>query len=147
MGQSQLLLVDDNQILLDVLAKTLQAEGYPVQSAISGDVALVLLQQRIPFRLLITDVVLPGLLDGFALARRAREFCPGIPVIFMTGHPQVAHIRARGAPYGEVLMKPWKIETFLMAISAALGERCRATQQAFSTTTSRPASGSPWSAL
>jgi CheY-like chemotaxis protein len=86
-------------------------------------VALFLLQQRAPFDLLITDIFLPGMLDGFALARRAREFCPGIPVIYSTGYPQVAHIRANSAPYGEILEKPWKLDAMLTAISTALGVR------------------------
>jgi DNA-binding response OmpR family regulator len=123
-GQSQVLLVDDDQALLCALTETLRAEGYQTQPAISGDVALVLLQ-RVPFQLLITDIVLPGLLDGFALARRAREFCPGIPVIYTTGYLQVAHIRGHGAPYGEILVKPCKVETLLMMVSTALGEPCR----------------------
>src|SRR5260221_8350066 len=110
MSQSQILLVDDNQSLLDSLTDTLRAEGYVTQPAISGDVALVLLQQRVRFGLLITDIFLPGELDGFALARRARELCPGIPIICSTGYPQVAHIRAHGAPYGEILEKPWRLD-------------------------------------
>jgi DNA-binding NtrC family response regulator len=125
MGQSEILLVDDDRTLLDALIETLRAEGYQAQPALSGDVALVLLQQRVPFRLLITDIVLPGLLDGFALARRAREFCPGIPIIYTTGYLQVAQIPAHGAPYGEILAKPWKVETLLMTVSTALGEPCR----------------------
>ena len=123
MGQAQVLLVEDDLTLLTSLTEVLQAKGYLAQSATNSDVALVLLQQRLPFRLLITDVVLPGLLDGFALARRAREFCPSIPIIYSTGYPQVAHIRARGAPYGEMLLKPWKVDSMFMAISTALGER------------------------
>src|ERR1700680_1995669 len=123
MGQSQVLVVDDDEALLGALTEFLQAEGYRAQPASSGDVALVLLQQRVPFRLLITDIVLPGVLDGFALARRARLFYPSIPVIYTTGHPQVARVRAHGAPYGDLLMKPWKVETLLMTISTALKER------------------------
>jgi DNA-binding NtrC family response regulator len=123
MCQSQILLVDDDQALLGALSEFLQGEGYLVQPAISGDVALVLLQQRVPFRLLITDIVLPGLVDGFALARRAREFCPGIPIIYTTGYLPVAHVRSPGAPFGEMLVKPYRIETLLTAVSSALGER------------------------
>ena len=123
MDQSQILLVDDDEALLGALTDFLRTEGYLAQPASSGDVALVLLQQRVPFRLLITDIVLPGLLDGFALARRTREFCPSIPVIYTTGHPHVAQIRAHGAPFGEVLVKPFRVETLLMAVSTALGER------------------------
>jgi DNA-binding NtrC family response regulator len=123
MGRSQVLLVDDNQGLLDALTDTLRAEGYLAQPAISGDVALALLRQRVPFDLLITDIFLPGLLDGFALARWAKEFRPGIPIIYSTGYPQVAHIRAHNAPYGEILEKPWKLEAMLTAISTALRPR------------------------
>jgi DNA-binding NtrC family response regulator len=125
MGQSQVLLVEDDEPFLRALTENLRAEGYLAQPAINGDVALVLLQQQVPFRLLITDIILPGLLDGFALARRAREFYPGIPIIYSTGYVEVAHIRAHGAPYGEMLVKPWKLDAMLTAISTALGERCR----------------------
>ena len=123
MGQSRVLVVDDDQALLGALTEFLRAEGYLAQSAISGDVALVLLQHRVPFRLLITDVVLPGVLDGFGLARRARLFWPSIPVIYSTGHPHVARVRAHGAPYGDLLVKPWKVETLLTTVSTALKER------------------------
>jgi DNA-binding NtrC family response regulator len=123
LDQSRLLLVDDDQTLLVALTNFLRTEGYQAQPAISGDVALVLLQQRVSFRLLITDIIMPGQLDGFALARCAREFCPNIPVIYTTGYLPVAHIRAPGAPYGEMLVKPYKIEKLRMAVSAALGER------------------------
>jgi DNA-binding NtrC family response regulator len=123
MGQSRVLLVDDDQALLGALTEFLRAEGYLAQPASSGDVALIMLQQRVPFRLLFTDIVLPGLLDGFALARHAREFCPSIPVIYTTGYLPVAHVRAPGAPYGEMLVKPYKRERLLMAISTAMGER------------------------
>src|ERR1700681_1437094 len=122
MSQSRVLLVDDEKAFLEPVTETLRAEGYQTQAAVSGDVALVLLQQGVPFQLLITDVVLPGLLDGFALARHAREFCPGIPIIYTTGHPQVAHVRAHGAPYGELLGKPYRVETLLKTVSAALRE-------------------------
>jgi DNA-binding NtrC family response regulator len=123
MGQSQVLLVDDDEALLGALTDFLRAEGYLAQPASSGDVALILLQQRVPFGLLITDIVLPGLLDGFALARHARELCPSITVIYTTGYLPVAHIRSPGAPYGEMLVKPYGVETLLMSISTALGER------------------------
>ena len=120
MSHLPILLVDDNEALLSELTEVLREEGYLAQPATSGDIALVLLQQGIPFRLLVTDVVLPGVLDGFTLARRARLFSPNIPIIYATGHPDVAHVRARGAPFGEILSKPYRIEAMLRAISAAL---------------------------
>src|SRR5690349_14162195 len=103
-----ILIVDDEQDILDIAAAALSEAGYTVTSAKSRDIALILLEQRVPFELLITDIVLEGFLDGFALARKAREFRAGIKIIYMTGYSGIAHIRSRGAPYGEVLTKPWR---------------------------------------
>jgi CheY-like chemotaxis protein len=123
MGQLPILVVDDEEAILRALTEFLWTEGYLSAAAISGDVALILLQQGIPFGLLITDVILPGVLDGFTLARRARLFYPGIPIIYTTGHPEVAHVLARGAPFGEILAKPYSVETLLRTVSTVLQDR------------------------
>lgn len=120
MGSPEILLVDDEEDVLGIAAEILRQAGYRLQTAINGDVALIMLQQGLPFRLLITDIVLPGLLDGFVLARRARELCPGIPIIYMTAYLPVAHIRGRGAPYGETLAKPWRAEALLAVVASLL---------------------------
>jgi len=122
MPKSQILLVDDDQLILGALTEILREQGYLTQPATSGDIALVLLNQRVPFQLLITDIFMPGLLDGFALARHARDLFSGISIIYTTAHPQVAHIRGHSAPYGRVLVKPFEINTLLVAISAAMGD-------------------------
>jgi CheY-like chemotaxis protein len=122
MAKSQILLVDDDQLILGALTEILREQGYLTQPATSGDIALVLLNQRVPFQLLITDIFMPGLLDGFALARHARDLFSGISIIYTTAHPQVAHIRRYSAPYGKILIKPFEINTLLVAISWALGE-------------------------
>jgi DNA-binding response OmpR family regulator len=122
MAKSQILLVDDDQLILGALTEILREQGYLTQPATSGDIALVLLNQRVPFQLLITDIFMPGLLDGFALARHARDLFSGISIIYTTAHPQVAHIRGYSAPYGKILIKPFEINTLLVAISWALGE-------------------------
>ena len=126
MSHSEILLVEDEEDVLRVVTEILRQAGYRSQPAISGDVALIMLQQGLRFRLLITDIVLPGSLDGFGLARQAREFCPGIPIIYMTAYLPVAHVRARGAPYGETLAKPWRAETLLTMVASALRDQCAA---------------------
>jgi CheY-like chemotaxis protein len=75
-AETQILVVEDEEAILDLAVSILRDEGYRVTSAINGDVALVILQQGLPFRLLITDIAMPGLLDGYALARKARELQP-----------------------------------------------------------------------
>jgi CheY-like chemotaxis protein len=120
MDQPGILLVDDDQDVLHVTTEILRQAGYRTQSAMSADVALVLLREGLPFRLLITDVVLPDMLDGYALARMARDLCPGIRIIYLTGYPPVAEVRARGAPYGETLVKPVRAEDLCKAVDSLL---------------------------
>jgi DNA-binding NtrC family response regulator len=120
MGQPDILFVDDCEDVLDLASSALKDAGFDVMTAVSGDVALILLEQRVPFRLLITDIVMPGFLDGFALARKAREYVPEIRVIYTTGYREIASVRSRGAPFGEVLVKPWSLATLVGLVGASL---------------------------
>jgi DNA-binding NtrC family response regulator len=120
MGLPPILFVDDCEDILDLAAIALSRAGFDVMTAVSGDVALILLEQHVPFRLLITDVVMPGFLDGFSLARKARELLPEIRVIYTTGYHEIAGVRSRGAPFGDVLAKPWSPVTLVELVSASL---------------------------
>jgi DNA-binding NtrC family response regulator len=120
MSQPDVILVDDEHEILEIGAAALRGAGYEVLPAISGDVALILIEQGLPFELLITDIVMPGTLDGFALARKARDLRPGIKVIYSTGFSGAASIRSRGAPYGDMLVKPWRVDDLVNAVRLAL---------------------------
>jgi DNA-binding response OmpR family regulator len=122
MPEPDILLVDDERDVLEIGLMALREAGYAVQPAANGDIALVLIEQGLPFRLLITDVVMPGLLDGYALARRAREFDPDLPIIYTTGFGTVARVRSPGAPPGDTLPKPWRPSELLKLVNAVLRE-------------------------
>jgi DNA-binding NtrC family response regulator len=122
MGEPEILLVDDERDILEIGVMALREAGYAVQPAANGDIALVLIEQGVPFRLLITDVVMPGILDGFALARRAREVDPSLPIIYTTGFARVASVRSPGAPHGDTLQKPWRPSELLRLVAAVLRE-------------------------
>jgi DNA-binding response OmpR family regulator len=121
MPDQTILLVDDEKEILELAASFLGGAGYRAITALNGDVALIILQQPgISFDLLITDIMMPGELNGFALAREARELCPKLPIIYMTGF-SAATGHAHGAPAGEILSKPWSAERLLGSVQAALG--------------------------
>jgi DNA-binding NtrC family response regulator len=121
MQEAEILLVDDERDILELGLMALREAGYVVQGAASGDIAMVLVEQGLPFRLLVTDIVMPGLLDGYALARRAHQLRPGLRVIYSTGFSRVASIRAPGAPAGETLQKPWRPNQLLRLVAQVLG--------------------------
>jgi DNA-binding NtrC family response regulator len=104
----RILFVDDDKDVLELGINLLRDAGYMPTHAINSDVAVIILSQGVPFDVLITDLVLPGMRDGFALAHRARELHPNIRVIYSTGFPYVARVRSRGSVLGEVLAKPWR---------------------------------------
>src|SRR5260221_11383697 len=105
MASAGILFVEDDPAILETGIAVLQQATYEAMPAVNADIALILLEQGLPFRLLITDVVLPGRLDGFALARRAKELRPKIEIIYETAFPVVAGIRSGGAPPGREVGK------------------------------------------
>jgi len=120
MAGPEILFVDDERDILLMGADALREAGYVVQPAANADIALVLIEQGLAFSLLVTDIVMPGVLDGFALARRARELHPELRIIYTTGFSRVAAIRSPGAPYGSTLFKPWKPSELLRTVAGLL---------------------------
>jgi DNA-binding NtrC family response regulator len=121
MKRADILLVEDEKQMQDLVSQVLRDAGYGLLTAVNSEVALMFLREpEVPIDLLLTDIVVPGELDGFALAREATTLRPGIKVIYMTGYAGVAKIRSQGAPFGEILPKPWRVEDLLKTVDLAL---------------------------
>lgn len=106
MPAPKILIVEDEFLIRLTLAEALAEEGFEVVEAGSADEALPLLPGDPPVALLLTDVQLPGRLDGLALARAARERMPELPVIYMTGRPDNLSGTAR-SPRDVFISKPY----------------------------------------
>ncbi len=87
MSATRILLVEDEFLVRLTLAEALVDAGFEVAEAQSGDEAMRLVIGPDGFDMLVTDIQMPGALDGVQLARKVRETDPGIPVIYMTGLP------------------------------------------------------------
>ncbi len=85
----RILIVEDEFLIRITLVEALGDEGFHVLEADSGDAAVPLLESG-GIQLLLTDIKLPGKLDGRDLAQRARKHNPNLPIIFMTGQPDPA---------------------------------------------------------
>ncbi len=85
--RSKVLIVEDEFLVRLTLAEALSDEGFQVLEAETGDAALPILQSNQEISLLLTDIQLPGTINGHALALKARENLPKLPIIFMTGGP------------------------------------------------------------
>ncbi len=117
------LLVDDEALLRETMAEALVDLGYTVIKAADAPAALALLAQGARPDLLVTDLRLPGGLDGLQLAARLRDAWPGLPVLFITGDTQGLGETAL-APRTEVLAKPFRLAMLARVVGAlARGSR------------------------
>ena len=111
----KILVVDDDPDVLTVASMTLAADGYEVLSAHNGSEALAILQANRDVDLLFTDIVMPGSIDGFDLAERAKQMRPGLRVLYSSGY-----LRDEGVWHGSLLTKPWRPDDLQTAIKNAL---------------------------
>ncbi|HCH96316.1 MAG TPA: hybrid sensor histidine kinase/response regulator, partial [Erythrobacter sp.] len=88
-----ILLVEDDTQVRDYVEWILNAEGYSVLSASDGREALEILEQHTEIRLMCTDVVMPGRMDGIELTREAQRRLPGLKVLVISGYASEASLR------------------------------------------------------
>ena len=105
----RILLVDDEQRLLDALAKGLRAMSYEVSACSSARDALRTLENE-SFHVLVTDLVMPEM-DGMALLEQVREKRPGLPVIILTGHGTIpGAVKAMRQGAFNFITKPYNLD-------------------------------------
>ncbi len=85
--RASVLLVEDEPLISEIVIEALEEQGFKVEAVENADDALRRLMSGLPIDILFTDLNLPGPMDGGALAQRARELHPGLPVIYTSGRP------------------------------------------------------------
>jgi len=118
MAGEKILVVDDEALVVETLEKVLEQEEFEVVTATSGRSALEKAQSN-NFDLVVTDIRMPGK-DGVESAREiSRLFRQNakkdIPIIFITGFADLAST-LKAEKLGEVIMKPFDLDRFLMTI-------------------------------
>lgn len=109
-GGETLLVVDDEPSVRALVAEVLTDQGYRVLEADTGAAALQILQSRQTIDLLVSDVGLPGGMNGRQLADAARTLRPTLKVLFVTGYAENAALgEGRLEPGMHVLTKPFSI--------------------------------------
>jgi PAS domain S-box-containing protein len=114
-----ILLVEDQERVRRVIERTLINAGYRVITASSGDKAFGLYEQmHDEIDLIVTDVVMPGRLQGPQLVRLARKINQNLPVLYMSGYPHEANVHGNGVRAGDIsLLKPVRRNDLLTAIT------------------------------
>ncbi len=117
----RILVVDDNSGIRSLARTILAAAGNVVTTAETADEAVHLLDTGAKFDLVLSDVVMPGERDGFALAREVVSRCPGVAIILMSGYmPDAGQTWPTPASF---LRKPFHRGELIDAVRTALASR------------------------
>ncbi|WP_338763936.1 histidine kinase famiy protein [Massilia sp. METH4] len=118
-GKATILLVEDNEDVRVLAQAMLEAHGYGIVPAASGEEALRVLDEHADIGLLFSDVIMPGGMTGLQLAEEASRRRPGLPILLATGYmEQLPDARQPAFP---ILPKPYKEHELLERIADALG--------------------------
>jgi PAS domain S-box-containing protein len=116
------LIVDDEPSVRMLVTDVLEELGYAAVEAADGVAGLKLLESDMRIDLLITDVGLPGGVNGRQMADAARRVRPKLRVLFITGYAENASIgNGRLAPGMHVMVKPFGMEMLASRIRAIIG--------------------------
>jgi len=111
------LLVEDEPIVRMLMIEMLSDHGYTVQEAHSGRSGLNVVEAGVHLDLLITDVGLPGGMDGRQLADAVRQQRPNLKVLFVTGYAETASLGNGRREQGmEIMIKPFSVDAFLTKV-------------------------------
>lgn len=114
------LVVEDEPTVLMFLEEALEEGGHTVVSARSGGEALNVLGDGLhDFAVLVADIRIGDGLDGWEIARCAREIIPDLPIVYVTGDSALSW-SDEGVPHSLLLQKPFTRAQLEDAIEALL---------------------------
>jgi CheY-like chemotaxis protein len=114
----RVLLVEDEFLISEWVAQSLSEQGFAVQAVGNAADALRALSSA-PVDILFTDINLPGGMDGAALARRAREMQPRLPVVYASARSNMLNPADR-VPGSTFVPKPYEPNFVGRLLAAAL---------------------------
>jgi CheY-like chemotaxis protein len=120
-GTERILLVEDEEQVRVVVADHLTGLGYDVVVAANGPEALAMVRSERAFDLMLTDIIMPGQINGKALADEATALSPSMRMLFMSGYSEDAISTFRILNRGVTLLsKPFRKVDLATAVRRVL---------------------------
>jgi DNA-binding response OmpR family regulator len=115
-----IMVVEDDELIQNLVEEALSDGGFEPSIAASGEEAVTLLRgNRNHYRALVTDINLRGSMDGWEVAKQAREIDPSLPIVYMTG-AAADQWASHGVPNSILLTKPFAPAQLVTAVSQLL---------------------------
>jgi DNA-binding NtrC family response regulator len=119
MGQTRVLVIDDEQIVLDSVRRILSAEGMAVDVSLRAREGLAMSLAR-DYDLVLSDIRMPEI-GGMRVLRDIKRAKPGLPVVIITGFATVGSaVQAMKLGAAEYVEKPFTPDVLLAAVTSAL---------------------------
>ena len=119
-GKGLILVAEDDRTVLAITTRILESLGYEVVGALSGDLALAVVQEGCRPAMLLSDVRMPGL-QGPQLAAAVRRILPGLPVLLCSAFVDTFDPASTGLQNARFLRKPFSREQLAAAVHATMG--------------------------
>mgnify|MGYP003707216869 CR=1 FL=1 len=116
------LIIEDDELLRGMVEDAISEAGFQFLTVAAGEEALTLLQSGVTdCKALITDINLKGSMNGWEVARQARQRDPGLAIVYMTG-AAADEWPAEGVPDSILLQKPFAPAQLITAVSQLLNK-------------------------
>lgn len=120
MAQPSILVLEDDEIIRSLMVDVLEEFGAQVISFPSADEGMIFLERSSdPVDLIVSDIQMPGLLNGYDLSRVVAHRWPSLPMVLTSGNTAMA---AQLGSTVRFLPKPWSTECLLDCVQQALGQ-------------------------
>ncbi len=117
----KILVVDDEEAIRDLCSQVLAAAGHDISTAESGEAAVPRLGEG--WDIILTDLMMPGAMDGNELVRRARAI-GNMDVLVMTAYPALdSAVQAIKGGAFDYILKPFSLEALLTAVQRCVDKR------------------------
>ena len=117
----RVLMAEDDEVVRLTASVMLESLGHAVRQCGNADEALEVLATGEEFDLLFTDLLMPGSMDGLALAKAARQLRPNIAIVMASGWADSSLPDDPSRPPGsQFLLKPYSLDDLSRSFSAAL---------------------------
>ncbi|MDF3200535.1 response regulator [Pseudomonas sp. 1912-s] len=118
MAQPSILVLEDDEIIRALMVDVLEDFGAVVTSFPSADEGMIFLERASdPVDLIVSDIQMPGLLNGYDLSKVVAHRWPSLPVLLTSGNTVMASQLGGTVRF---LPKPWSAERLLDCVQSAL---------------------------
>lgn len=122
-ARRSVLLVEDEALIREMLAFEFEDEGFEVHQAGGADEAVGLFEEGLKVGAVVTDVRMPGRMDGLGLATWLAQHRPFLTVVITSGYAAPADVAHLKASVAAIMPKPYKPSDVVAFVHRSVAER------------------------